>query len=201
MDKIYDVLLDRNYDTGRLTGALAQFDRLTALRNTQRGKCRILVASDLGARGIDCEGVDLVINFEPPDDAFTFVHRFGRAGRFGSSGTCITLATYRGDFRTLSEFAKISRFETRVIISEQQIVALGKGQHQKLESLRRQHAKVPLSDLESDDVKEKLDLFMNLPTEYPSVDYDIIAGFKLNVDVSSVWNKMQEMKRKYDNYK
>ncbi len=56
----------------------------------QKLNCRILFATDVGARGIDVENVDLVVNYDIPNGPEWYLHRIGRAGRFGSAGLGIT---------------------------------------------------------------------------------------------------------------
>jgi ATP-dependent RNA helicase RhlE len=71
--------------------SLAQ--RREALNGFKGNKYRILVATDIAARGIDVKGIELVINYDVPDQAEDYVHRIGRTGRAGLSGHAITLAT------------------------------------------------------------------------------------------------------------
>lgn len=75
----------------QLYGQQNQTDRLDALKTLQDYGCRILISTDLAARGIDASNVDLVINFEPPFVWQTYLHRIGRAGRFGSYGVAVTI--------------------------------------------------------------------------------------------------------------
>lgn len=89
-----------------------QTDRLDALKTLQEYKCRILISTDLAARGIDASNVDLVINFEPPFEWQTYLHRIGRAGRFGSYGLAITL---------LSEGKEVNRFKNMLITMKNSI--------------------------------------------------------------------------------
>ncbi|CBZ53214.1 putative DEAD/DEAH box helicase [Neospora caninum Liverpool] len=72
---------------------LRQEDRVRALLSLKRVGCRVLVCSDVISRGIDAAGVDLTINLDLPMDKQTFLHRSGRAGRFGGDGFCISIAT------------------------------------------------------------------------------------------------------------
>jgi len=74
------------------------------------------VTTDLGARGLDYELVNLVINYECPKELATYVHRMGRSGRFGSCGRVITLLGYGIDLSTLTNFqsklkVKVSRLD------------------------------------------------------------------------------------------
>lgn len=62
-----------------------------ALRDFREGKVRILVATDIAARGLDIEGLDIVINYDIPHIASDYIHRIGRTGRAGNAGTAITL--------------------------------------------------------------------------------------------------------------
>lgn len=67
--------------------------RREALEGFKRGKYRVLVATDIAARGIDVKGIELVINYDLPDDVENYVHRIGRTGRAGCPGHAISFAT------------------------------------------------------------------------------------------------------------
>jgi len=69
-----------------------QGERRHALNGFKTGLYRILVATDIAARGIDVKGIELVINYELPDDSENYVHRIGRTGRAGREGRAITFA-------------------------------------------------------------------------------------------------------------
>ncbi|HOW90152.1 MAG TPA: DEAD/DEAH box helicase [Elusimicrobiales bacterium] len=83
--------------------------RKEALEGFKAGKYRILVATDIAARGIDVAGIELVINYDLPDEYDNYVHRIGRTGRAGHSGRAISLATpgQGGDIRAIEELARI----------------------------------------------------------------------------------------------
>lgn len=74
-----------------INGSQEQSQRLKVLNKLAKFKCRILIATDLMARGIDIENINLVINLDLPYDCFTYLHRIGRAGRFGTHGIAITI--------------------------------------------------------------------------------------------------------------
>jgi ATP-dependent RNA helicase RhlE len=67
--------------------------RMEAMEGFKRGRYRVLVATDIAARGIDVSMIELVVNYDLPDDAENYVHRIGRTGRAGKEGHAVTLAT------------------------------------------------------------------------------------------------------------
>ena len=85
------VLQRFGYDADDLTSDLAQASRERVLDRVRQGKLRFLVATDVAARGIDLPELSHVIQYEPPEDPEAFIHRSGRTGRAGGSGTAITL--------------------------------------------------------------------------------------------------------------
>lgn len=86
--------------------SLAQ--RRDALEGFKTGKYRVLVATDIAARGIDVTGIELVINFDLPDNAEDYVHRIGRTGRAGRSGRAVSFAT-PDQGRDVREIEKLTR--------------------------------------------------------------------------------------------
>ncbi|MCY1405003.1 ATP-dependent RNA helicase SrmB [compost metagenome] len=77
---------------------------------------KILVATDVAARGLDVDGLDLVVNFDMPRSGDEYVHRIGRTGRAGNEGLAISLITH-GDWNLMSSIERYlkQRFERRVI--------------------------------------------------------------------------------------
>ena len=75
-----------------LSGDVPQNKRLRILEDFTQGKIRVLVATDVAARGLHVEDISLVINFDLPNDAEDYVHRIGRTGRAGASGEAISFA-------------------------------------------------------------------------------------------------------------
>lgn len=86
--------------------SLAQ--RREALEGFKMGKYRILVATDIAARGIDVKGIELVINYDLPEDAENYVHRIGRTGRAGHEGRAISFTTpdQRKDVRNIEKLMR-----------------------------------------------------------------------------------------------
>ena len=71
----------------------SQAQRREALAGFKSGKYRVLVATDIAARGIDVNNIELVVNFDLPDNSEDYVHRIGRTGRAGKTGRAISFVT------------------------------------------------------------------------------------------------------------
>lgn len=89
-DKVVKVLLRNNITAEAIHGNKAQNARQRALSNFKEQSTRILVATDIAARGIDVDNLQFVINYEIPNPAETYVHRIGRTGRAGANGTAFS---------------------------------------------------------------------------------------------------------------
>ncbi|MFJ9747139.1 DEAD/DEAH box helicase [Streptomyces chartreusis] len=89
-----DQLQQRGFASGAVHGDLGQGAREQALRAFRNGKVDVLVCTDVAARGIDVEGVTHVINYQSPEEEKTYLHRIGRTGRAGNTGTAITLVDW-----------------------------------------------------------------------------------------------------------
>lgn len=86
------VVLQRfGYDADELSADLPQPDRERVLNRVRQGTLRFLVATDVAARGLDIPELSHVIQYEPPEDPESYIHRAGRTGRAGASGIAITL--------------------------------------------------------------------------------------------------------------
>ncbi|HTV67065.1 MAG TPA: DEAD/DEAH box helicase [Rhizobiaceae bacterium] len=90
-DRITRDLERDGFPAGVIHGNKSQNARQNALNGFREGKTRILVATDIAARGIDVPGISHVVNFDLPDEAESYVHRIGRTGRNGADGIAITL--------------------------------------------------------------------------------------------------------------
>jgi len=86
---------DDNYSVSVLAGAMSQRDRELVLNDFKRGSSRVLIATDVAARGIDVTDVSLVLNYDLPHDRSNYIHRIGRSGRYGSRSVAINLVCGR----------------------------------------------------------------------------------------------------------
>ena len=89
-DNVTRQLDERGYQAAALHGDIAQNQREKVLARFRNGKTRVLVATDVAARGIDISGLSHVVNYDLPFDGPTYTHRIGRTGRAGATGCAIT---------------------------------------------------------------------------------------------------------------
>ena len=93
VNKLEGILKKNGYSVDSIHGDKAQSERQTALNKFKNGYVKILIATDVAARGIDINELDNVLNFDLPNVAETYVHRIGRTGRAGNMGTAYTLCS------------------------------------------------------------------------------------------------------------
>lgn len=119
-----------------ICGKMTQIERLRAISKFKEFKCRVLVSTDLTARGIDMECVNLVVNLDVPYDVDTYLHRIGRAGRFGTYGIAVTFAAEGEEMQFLRGLEKKGSLEMAKL-PDQLNADLWKSEnsHLKLESL------------------------------------------------------------------
>ncbi|NXJ11501.1 DDX20 helicase, partial [Odontophorus gujanensis] len=85
-----EILTSKGFPAECISGSMNQNQRLDAMAKLKQFHCRVLISTDLTSRGIDAEKVNLVINLDVPVDWETYMHRIGRAGRFGTLGLSVT---------------------------------------------------------------------------------------------------------------
>ncbi|XP_078716910.1 putative ATP-dependent RNA helicase DDX20 isoform X2 [Lampetra fluviatilis] len=100
-----DSLSARGFPAACISGGMTQSQRLDAMSKLKHFQCRVLISTDLMARGIDAEKVNLVINLDVPNDWETYMHRVGRAGRFGTYGLVVTYCSQGEEENLLMKIA------------------------------------------------------------------------------------------------
>lgn len=109
LDKL---LQECNFPSVAVHSGLKQADRIARYKEFKEFQKRVLVATDLFGRGIDIEKVNVVINYDMPQDSDSYLHRVGRAGRFGTKGLAITFTSSDEDKKVLDDVQ--SRFEVEI---------------------------------------------------------------------------------------
>jgi ATP-dependent RNA helicase DeaD len=89
-----DRLRRRGYDARPLHAGFTQPQRNLVIDSFRKGTLKLLVATDVAARGLDIQGITHIINYDVPLDALVYFHRVGRTARMGGEGTAITLVGY-----------------------------------------------------------------------------------------------------------
>ena len=97
VDKVFESLNKKGYSVNKIHGGMLQKDRLDIMDKFKKGNFRILVATDVAARGIDVEGITHVINYDLPVEKEAYVHRIGRTGRAGAKGKAISFVNQYED--------------------------------------------------------------------------------------------------------
>ncbi|CBI76634.1 ATP-dependent RNA helicase [Bartonella clarridgeiae 73] len=110
-DSVARSLKKTGYSVATIHGNKSQNARQCALKDFREGLVRILVATDIVARGIDIPGISHVINYDLPDNAESYVHRIGRTGRNGASGDAITLFDEKVERARLSAIERLIRIK------------------------------------------------------------------------------------------
>ncbi|MEG2053976.1 MAG: helicase-related protein, partial [Oscillospiraceae bacterium] len=119
-DELSSSLNDAGFKSSALHGDLKQSQRTSVMQEFKAGRSRILIATDVAARGIDVDDIEAVINYDIPQDNEYYVHRIGRTGRAGKKGASFTLAANRTQIMRVRD---IERF-LKCTITEQAIPSL-----------------------------------------------------------------------------
>ncbi len=150
-DRLAKFLKKNGVAADSIHGDKSQGARLRALGDFKSGKCRVLVATDIAARGIDVSGISHVFNFDLPDVPETYVHRIGRTGRAGQQGTAISFCTAE-ELPALRDIEKLIRKAVPVVEehpfpSSQPIAPSEQPQQQKSAPKKREKVKETLQKM------------------------------------------------------
>lgn len=104
VDDLEEAMVQDNFPVKKIHGKMEEAERKEVHQDFKSGGCRVLITSDLFARGIDVQQVSIVINFDVPKSEHTYLHRIGRSGRWGRKGIAI-------NFVTRHDGAKLKHFE------------------------------------------------------------------------------------------
>ena len=104
VDDLCEAMVADNFPVKKIHGKMPDDERKAVHKDFKAGGCRVLITSDLFARGIDVQQVSIVINFDIPRDEHTYLHRIGRSGRWGRKGVAI-------NFTTKHDSVRLKKFE------------------------------------------------------------------------------------------
>lgn len=111
VDMLTEKLRDRDFVPSYMHGEMNQQERNVVMSEFRTGSSRVLITTDLLARGIDVQQVSLVINYDLPNQRETYIHRIGRSGRFGRKGVAINFVT-NDDHRILRDIEQY--YDTKI---------------------------------------------------------------------------------------
>lgn len=112
VDEATEALLARGFTADRLHGDITQQMRERVINRFRDGKVELLIATDVAARGLDIDEVDLVVNYDLPQDPEDYVHRIGRTGRAGRTGKAVSFVFGRDVYR-LQNVERYTRHKIR----------------------------------------------------------------------------------------
>ncbi len=112
VDELDEQLHSRGYATDRLHGDLSQMQRNRVMEKFRKRSFEFLVATDVAARGLDVDDLEVVFNFDLPNDAEDYTHRIGRTGRAGKSGRAYTFVSGREIYK-LQSMVRFARLKIR----------------------------------------------------------------------------------------
>ena len=110
-DYLTEQMREKNFTVSCMHGDMPQKEREAIMAEFRNGDSRVLIVTDVWARGLDVQQVSLVINYDLPPDHANYIHRVGRSGRFGRKGVAINFLTTNDD-RAMSEIERI--YDTKV---------------------------------------------------------------------------------------
>lgn len=111
VDELTEALCAKGFKAAGLHGDMKQSQRTQVMDRFKSGRTAILIATDVAARGIDVDDIDAVFNFDLPQDNEYYVHRIGRTGRAGKTGTAYTLISGRKQVYELRDIMKFTKAE------------------------------------------------------------------------------------------
>lgn len=111
-NELNKLLVECNFPSICIHSGMSQEERITRYKSFKDFNKRIMVATDIFGRGIDIERVNIVINYDMPENADSYLHRVGRAGRFGTKGLGITFVSSAEDSQILNSVQE--RFEVNI---------------------------------------------------------------------------------------
>ena len=169
VDEVVLTLQGRGYFAEGLHGDLKQAQRDRVMKSFRTGRTEILVATDVAARGIDVDDVEIVFNFDVPQDEEYYVHRIGRTGRAGRIGKSFTFVVGKEIYK-LRDIQRYSNTKIKL----QPLPSVGDVEYIKMTSLLEKVADIA----KNEDLKKYMDAIDKITDEELSMN-EIAAAFML----------------------
>merc|ERR1719361_1316118 len=166
------LLIEQNFPAIAIHRGMSQEERLSRYQQFKDFQKRILVATNLFGRGMDIERVNIVFNYDMPEDTDTYLHRVARAGRFGTKGLAITFVSDESDAKTLNEVQE--RFEVDITELPDDIDLEMRGNRDTLEASKL-HDSSPLN------VRGEIDLVRQLRDVHLKPLLHLIQGLSVRL--------------------
>jgi ATP-dependent RNA helicase DeaD len=188
VSELTDLLVSNGFKAAGLHGDMKQQNRTQVINSFKSGKLGILIATDVAARGIDVDDVDMVFNYDIPQDNEYYIHRIGRTGRAGKTGVSYTLISGRKQFYELRDIISFIKAEivkkplpTREDIIENKLKHLGErilsvnetGKYQKYNDYIARL--IENSELTTEEIARAL-LGMRISKEIKNIPENIVAA-------------------------
>lgn len=161
VDELVESLQSRGHSVEGIHGDLKQSQRDRVMKKFRDGTIDLLIATDVAARGIDVDGIDVVVNYDLPEDFEYYVHRIGRTGRAGRTGLAYSLVTAK-QMRTI----KAIEVYTKCKIKRKPIPTINDIVEKKKEML----GKEIINNIEKGGLSEYANLVEELAEEHSSID-------------------------------
>ena len=168
VDDLTIALTSRGYQVECLHGDMKQLSRDRVMEMFREGMVNVLIATDVAARGLDIDGIDVIFNYDIPDDVEYYIHRIGRTARAGKKGTAYTFVTKR-------EMNRIKLFEKHLKLS---ITEIEPPSYKEARKKKIQHTLDNIiTNIKSEEVKPYVDeIYINLSKHDFSCEIEEIAG-------------------------
>ncbi|MDR9448365.1 MAG: DEAD/DEAH box helicase [Psychroflexus sp.] len=167
--KVADQLVENGYSANAIHGDLSQQQRDLVMNSFRKKQIKLLVATDVAARGIDVDDISRVINYQLPDEIEVYTHRSGRTGRAGKSGKSLIIIT-KSELRKLKQLQKIigQKFEEQqlpsvdFIIQQQLLKLVNQIKNSKVDSKIEDYMPEILETFENDDKDSLIKKFLSV---------------------------------------
>ena len=168
VDDLTMALTSRGYQVECLHGDMKQISRDRVMEMFREGLTSVLIATDVAARGLDIDGIDVVFNYDIPDDVEYYIHRIGRTARAGKTGSAYTFVSKR-------EVSRIKSFEKYLKIS---IVKVDPPSYKEAQKKKVQHVMNEIIEsINSEEVKSYVDeIYISLSKHDFPCEVEEIAG-------------------------